>query len=88
MAVSQSILPITDAVLKDALFQCIHEQVSEVEERREPFVTTLNNSLSVGPGATLPQPASAALVSSVMLTMHSCRASFPAWRMGFSDTIS
>lgn len=85
----QGMPPIANTVLKHALFQHAHEQLKGGKGKKGVLChCSGNKGRSVRPRVILTQPASAAVVSSVTLTMHSCRASFPVRRMGFSDTVS
>lgn len=85
----QGMSPIADTVLKHALFQHAYEQLKGGKGKKGALChRSGNKGWSVRPRVILTQPASAAVVSSVTLTMHSCRVSFPVRRMGFSDTIS
>lgn len=80
---------IADIVLKHALFQHAYEQLVGGEGNKRALCHCAGNKgWSVSPRVILTQPASADAVSSVTLTMHSCRVSFPLRRMGFSDTIT
>lgn len=81
--------PVADIVLKHALFQHAYERLHGGKAKKGALChCSGNKGRSVRPRVVLTQSASAAAVSSVTLTMHSCRVSFPARRMGFSDTIS
>lgn len=89
MGAGQGMSAIADIVLKHALSQLAPEQIAGGEGKKGALCHhTGNKGWSVSPRVILTQPASAAAVSSVTLTMHSCRVSFPVRRMGFSDTIS
>jgi len=89
MGAGQGVPPIAGMVLKHALFQYAYEQLGGGKGKKGALCRCSGNKgCSVRPGVILTQPASAAVVSSVTLTMHSCRVSFPGRRMGFSDTIS
>lgn len=86
---SQGMSPIADIVLKHALFQHADEQLEGGKGKKGALChCSGNKGQFVRPRVILTQPASAAVVSSVTLTMHSCRVSFPEKRMGFSDTVS
>lgn len=85
----QGMSAIADIGLKHALFQLSYEQLAGGGGKKGALCHRAGNKgCSVSPRVILTQPASAAAVSSVTLTMHSCRVSFPVRRMGFSDTIS
>lgn len=87
MGAGRAMPPIANIVLKHALFQ--HEQLEGGKGKKGALChCSGNKGQSVRLRVILTQPGSAAVVSSVTLTMHSCRVSFPARRMGFSDTIS
>lgn len=89
MGASQGLPTIANIVLKHTQLQHAYEQLKGGKGKKRALCHhSRNKGRSVRPRVILTQPASAAVVSSVTLTMHSCRVSFPARRMGFSDTIS